>query len=71
MTKQQKYTGWIAYVIAILLLSISFFLPPEGVIDSSALIASSILLAGQQLIWGNKIKEFTIDKTGLHMINKD
>lgn len=71
MTKHEKYSGWLSYLISIILLIVSFIIPPEGIIDSSVLMAVSILLAGHQLIFGSKIKEVTIDKNGFHMITKD
>lgn len=71
MNANEKYSGWLSYIVAIILMVVSFILPPEGVIDPSVLLGASILIAGQQLIWGNKIKEINLDKSGLHVVTKD
>lgn len=70
MRKQEKYSGWISYTISTILLIVSFIIPPTGEIDSSVLIAASLLIGGQQLIWGSKIKEIHFDKTGFHVVTK-
>lgn len=71
MKKSHKYVGWISYLVSLVLLVVSFFLPPTGSIDSSVLIAVSILIGGGQLIFGSSIKELHINKEGITVINKD
>lgn len=57
----------IVYGISIILIIISFFMPPMGVIDPSVLIAVGILIAGHEWLYGHSIKSVNIDKTGIHI----
>lgn len=57
----------ITYSIAVILLVVAYFLPPQGEISSSVLIASSIIIGGFQLMFGHSIKEISIDKNGVHI----
>lgn len=66
-----RYFGWIAYLVSIVLMVVSFYLPPQGTIDPSVLFAAGILIAGYQLIWGHSIKEINIDKSGIHIVTHD
>lgn len=65
----KKYSGLIVYIIAIILIIVSFVLPPTGVIDNSVLLAVGILIGGYQMMFGNSIKEIKIDKEGVHIVN--
>lgn len=42
---KQNYAFWFLSISAVLLIAISFFLPPVGVINESVLAASGIILA--------------------------
>lgn len=56
-----------AYVIAIILMVVSFILPPTGVIDNSVLLASGIIIFGYEWLFGKTIKSFNITKEGIHV----
>lgn len=73
MTNKQKtlWSKFIVYIIAVLLVVISFFLPPTGVIDPSALWGAAIIIAGYEILFGTKIKSFTIDSSGIHVETHD
>lgn len=57
----------IIYSIAISLIVISFFIPPTGVIDTSVLLGTGLLIGSYELLFGTSIKSISIDKTGLHI----
>lgn len=57
----------IAYTISVLLMIISFILPPTGSIDPSVLMASGIVIFGYEFLFGKTIKKIDIDKEGIHM----
>lgn len=63
----------IAYVVSVGLLIIAFFIPPQGEIHPSVLIATSIIIFGWEFLFGKTIKKIDIDKEGIHMetFNKD
>lgn len=54
-----------AYSIAVLLMVISFFLPPQGVIDNSVLFASGIIIFGFEFCFGKTVKTFNITREGI------
>ena len=64
-----KVVKIIAYFISALLIVVGFVMPPIGVIDNSVLIASGLLMAGYQLLFGDNIWSIHIDKNGID-INK-
>lgn len=55
----------IVYGIAVILMVVSFFLPPTGQIDPSVLMAASIIIGGYEWLFGNNIKSIEITKEGL------
>lgn len=59
------------YILSVVLLGVSFYLPPQGVIDPSVLQGSAILLFGTEWLFGNSVKEFRIDKEGIHFETHD
>lgn len=63
----------IAYSIAVSLMVVSFFLPPQGVIDNSVLFASGIIIFGFEWLFGKTIKSISITKEGVKVEthNKD
>lgn len=72
MTNKTKTIGGIlVYICAALLIIISFFLPPQGIVDPSAMCGAGILLGGWQLLFGHNIKSIHIDKTGIHIDTHD
>lgn len=69
MTKSKKegIRKGIVYGISVILMVVSFFLPPLGVIDPSVLMATAILIAGHEWLYGHSIKSINIDKSGIHI----
>lgn len=61
----------IAYGISVALLIASFVIPPMGVIHPSVLMASSIIIAGYEWLFGHSIKSINIDKSGVHIETYD
>lgn len=57
----------LCYGIATILIVTSFFLPPLGIIDNSVLMASGILIAGYQMLFGHNIKTIRLSKEGLEI----
>lgn len=55
----------IAYSISVILMIVSFFLPPTGQIDPSVLMAASIIIGGYEWLFGSNIKSIEITKEGL------
>lgn len=55
-----------AYILSAVLLGVSFALPPQGIIDPSALQGTALLIFGAEWLFGNTVKSFTLDKDGLH-----
>lgn len=63
----------IAYTISVLLMIVSFILPPTGSIDPSVLMASGIVIFGYEWLFGKTIKTISITKEGVKVetFNKD
>ena len=57
----------LAYIISVILLIVAFFLPPQGEIHPSVLIATSIIIFGYEFLFGKTIKKIDIDKEGIHL----
>lgn len=55
----------ISYAVAILLMIVSFFLPPMGVIDNSVLFAAGIIIFGYEWLFGKTVKSISISKEGV------
>lgn len=55
----------ISYAVAILLMIVSFFIPPMGVIDNSVLFASGIIIFGYEWLFGKTVKSISITKEGI------
>lgn len=55
----------IVYGIAVILMVVSFFLPPTGQIDPTVLMAASIIIGGYEWLFGSNIKSIEITKEGL------
>lgn len=57
----------IVYGISVILMIVSFLLPPMGVIHPSVLMGVALLIGGHEWLFGNNIKEISIDKEGVHI----
>lgn len=55
----------LAYAISIILMIISFVLPPTGKIDPSVLMASSLIIFGYEWLFGKTVKSINITKEGI------
>lgn len=69
--KRNLIIKFIIYLIAVILIVVSFFLPPQGIIDPSALLGSGLIIFGWEWMFGTKIKSFTIDSSGIHVETHD
>lgn len=70
-TQIKRWTGIGSYIVSVVLCIVGFVWPPTAIIDGSVLIAVSVLIAGQQLLFGDSIKTLNIDKTGIHLDMKE
>lgn len=57
----------LVYLLAAGLMVGSFFCPPQGIIDPSVLMGTSILVASYEWLFGHSIKTVDIDKSGIHI----
>lgn len=55
------------YSISVILIIVSFVLPPQGQIDSSVLMAVGLLIGGYEWLFGTSIRNIDIDKNGIHI----
>lgn len=55
----------LAYTISVLLMIISFILPPTGSIDPSVLMGSGVIIFGYEWLFGKTIKTISITKEGV------
>lgn len=60
-------TKFVTYAIAIIMMGISFWMPPTGAIDPSVLFGIGLLVGSYELLFGTSIKSLHIDKTGVHI----
>lgn len=56
----------IVYIISVVMMLVSFYLPPTGQIDPSVILSVGVMLFGYELLFGNGIKSFDITKEGIH-----
>lgn len=61
----------IVYSISVILILVSFYLPPVGVIHPSVLMAVGLLIGGYEWLFGHSIKSIDIDKNGIHIESFD
>lgn len=65
------YGKIITYVISIIMICVSFIIPPQGIVDPSVLMSVGILVGSYELLFGTTIKSIHIDKTGVHIETHD
>lgn len=61
----------LTYIISVIIICVSWLMPPPFAVDPSVLQATAILLFAAEWLFGTSIKEFKIDREGLHYSTHD